>query len=297
MLRRSTEGTRTIDTALARTFLEVVAAGNFVAAAERLNVTQSAVSMRIKTLEEQLGQTLFTRTRAGARLTPAGEQFERHAAAMIRIWEQARHDVALPPGYQRVLSVGAQVSLWDGFLLHWVKTLRETRPEIALRAHLGVSGTLMQRMVDGTLDIAVMYTPQQRPGLEVEALLVDELVLVSSAQGAGRAQDTGYVYVDWGPEFQADHMLNYPDRAVPGLFMELGSLGLRYILEYGGSGYFPRRVVMPHVRDKRLFLVRGAATFSYPAFLVYPAETDADELSPVLDGIRAEAALAAKKQR
>jgi len=274
-----------------------VAAGNFVAAAERLNVTQSAVSMRIKTLEEQLGQILFIRTRAGARLTPAGEQFERHAAAMVRIWEQARHDVALPPGYRRVLSVGAQVSLWDGFLLHWVKQLRDTMPEIALRAHLGVSGALMQRMVDGTLDVAVMYTPQQRPGLEVEALLVDELVLVSTKRRTGPGHNEGYVYVDWGPEFQADHTLNYPDRAVPGLFMELGSLGLRYILEYGGSGYFPRRVVMPHVLDKRLFLVRGAATFSYPAFLVYPAEADLDELGPVLDGIREAASTATKKQR
>jgi DNA-binding transcriptional LysR family regulator len=253
--------------------------------------------MRIKTLEEQLGQVLFIRTRAGARLTPAGEQFERHAAAMVRIWEQARHDVALPPGYQRILSVGAQVSLWDGFLLHWVKRLRDTMPGIALRAHLGVSGTLMQRMVDGTLDVAVMYTPQRRPGLEVESLLVDDLVLVSTNRRPEPDRDAGYVYVDWGPEFQADHMLNFPDRAVPGLFMELGSLGLRYILEYGGSGYFPRRVVMPHVLEKRLFLVRGAATFTYPAFLVYPAESDSDDLGPVLEGIRDAAILATKISR
>jgi len=195
------------------------------------------------------------------------------------------------------LAVGAQVSLWDGFLLHWIKKSRDAMPEIALRAHLGVSGTLMRRMVDGTLDLAVMYTPQQRPGLEVEALLVDELVLVSTARRAGSRQDPQYVYVDWGPEFQADHMLNYPDRAVPGMFMELGSLGLRYILEYGGSGYFPRRLVTPHVVDKRLFLVRGAATFSYPAFLVYPAEADLDEFGPILDGIREAAAMATKKQR
>jgi len=275
-----------LDIALARTFLEVVAAGNFLAAAERLNITQSAISMRIKSLEDQLGQPLFVRTRAGAHLTPAGEQFQRHAAAMVRIWEQARQEATLPPDYQRALSVGAQLTLWDGFLLDWVKHMRDTMPAIALRAHLGVSGTLMPRLIEGTLDLGVMYTPQRRLGLEVETLLDDELVLVSTTQRPGRGLGPDYVFIDWGPEFQADHLLNFPDQAVPGLFMELGSLGLRYILEYGGSGYFPRRIVAPHVKAGRLFLVRRAPTFSYPAFLVYPSDAELDLLEPVLAGLR-----------
>ncbi|MEF9605994.1 LysR family transcriptional regulator, partial [Paracoccus sp. PXZ] len=58
----------------ARTFLEVVHSGSFVAAADRLNVTQTAVSARIRTLEESLGRRLFIRNKAGARLTPAGER-------------------------------------------------------------------------------------------------------------------------------------------------------------------------------------------------------------------------------
>ena len=59
---------------LARTFLEIVAMGNFASAAERLHVTQSTVSMRIRSLEDQLGRTLFTRTKAGASLTSAGDR-------------------------------------------------------------------------------------------------------------------------------------------------------------------------------------------------------------------------------
>ena len=61
-----------MDTELARTFLTVVTAGNFITAAERLHVSQSTVSTRIHTLEEQLGCTLFVRNKAGATLTPAG---------------------------------------------------------------------------------------------------------------------------------------------------------------------------------------------------------------------------------
>ena len=60
-----------MDINLARTFLEVLASGSFGAAAERLHLTQTAVSARIRALEDQLGRRLFVRNKAGARLTPA----------------------------------------------------------------------------------------------------------------------------------------------------------------------------------------------------------------------------------
>ena len=74
-----------MDVTLARTFLEVVATGNFIGAADRLHVTQSTVSMRIKSLGEQLGQILFHRSKAGANLTPAEQHFQKHATDIVRM--------------------------------------------------------------------------------------------------------------------------------------------------------------------------------------------------------------------
>ena len=82
-----------MDTELARTFLAVVASGNFISAAERLHVTQSTVSARIHALEQQLGCILFVRNKAGTTLTPAGRQFQKHAGILVRTVEHARHDV------------------------------------------------------------------------------------------------------------------------------------------------------------------------------------------------------------
>ena len=73
-----------MDTELARTFLAVIGTGSFVAAAERIHVTQSTVSARIRTLEDQLGTPLFTRNKAGAALTDAGRRFQKHAALLVR---------------------------------------------------------------------------------------------------------------------------------------------------------------------------------------------------------------------
>jgi DNA-binding transcriptional LysR family regulator len=63
-----------MDTELARTFLTVITSGRFISAADRLHVGQSTVSVRIHTLEYQLGCTLFVRSKAGTTLTSAGRQ-------------------------------------------------------------------------------------------------------------------------------------------------------------------------------------------------------------------------------
>jgi len=271
---------------MARTFLAVVDTGSFIAAAEQVHVTQSTVSTRIKSLEEQLGKTLFVRNKAGAVPTPAGLQFQRHAQMLVRVWQQARLEVALPSGYQTVLAVGGQYSLWDGFLLRWLPWMRAHAPEIALHAQLAPSGGLMQLMIDGTLDLAVMYTPQSRPGFEVEHLFEEELVLVSSEPRPSRELSERYVYVNWGPEFQADHALNYPDRSATGLFFDLGTLGLNYLLENSASGYFPRRVVAPYVADRMLRVVRSAPAFTYPTYAVYPTDSDPEIFGVALSGLR-----------
>ena len=96
-----------MDIQLIRTFLEVITAGSFNEAAGRVNVTQSAVSLRVKRLEESLGQPLFLRSKSGIDLTPAGEQFERFARSLLKVWEEAKYSIALPTGYSELLSMNS----------------------------------------------------------------------------------------------------------------------------------------------------------------------------------------------
>src|SRR5690242_2153487 len=105
---------------LVRTFVEVAETGSFVRAAERLNVTQSTVSSRIRELELQLGQAVFSRGKSGATLTGAGLRFQPHARALIRTWQEARLDIGLPARFRAILTVGAPFSLWDRLLIEWL---------------------------------------------------------------------------------------------------------------------------------------------------------------------------------
>ena len=227
-----------MDTELARTFLAVAATGNFVAAASRLFVTQSTVSARIHTLETTLGARLFQRGRNGAELTPAGKRFLRHAKHLVRTVEQARHDVGLPQGFSDVLTLSGRIALWEGFLPHWVAWMRETAPEASLRLEIGFEADIMQGLIEGTVDVGVMYTPTSRSGLVVEALFDETLVLVTSDRKRGWP-DPGYIHIDWGPEFHAQFSEHYADVPPPALVANIGWLGVQQLLAYGGSGYFP----------------------------------------------------------
>ncbi|HSA82592.1 MAG TPA: LysR family transcriptional regulator [Geminicoccaceae bacterium] len=261
-----------METELARTFLTVVAAGSFVGAAERLHVTQSTVSTRIHALEEQLGCSLLVRNKAGTTLTPAGRRFQKHAAMLVRTVERARQEVGVPSGYRAALTVGGRFGLWEGLLLRWLQHFAEQAPDVSVRAEIGFEDDLMQGLVEGRIDLGVMYTPQSRPGLTVERLLEEQLVLVSTRAAPDPQLGEGYVYVDWGPEFYARHAVFFPEFGRPRLVASIGWLGLQVILQSGGSGYFPRRLVEPHLTNGRLHLASRAPDFRLPAYLVHPDE-------------------------
>lgn len=258
-----------MDTELARTFLAVVAAGNFVSAAERLHVTQSTVSARIQSLEQLLGARLFVRNKGGTFLTPSGRRFEAHALVLVRTVARMRQDVGVMEGYEFTLSVGARFGLWDQFLIHMIPQLRQQLPNISINAEMGFEPDLMQNLIDGRMDIGLMYTPQNRPGLKVEPLFSETLVLVTSDSSKGHTLDENYIYVDWGPEFYAKHHASFPEFVGPALTVGIGWLGIEHILNHGGSGYFPVRLIQKYLDEGRLFIVEGAAEFSLPAYMVY----------------------------
>lgn len=275
-----------MDINLAKTYLAVVETGSFVDAADRVHITQSTVSARIKNLEDLIGKPLFERSKAGAELTPAGHQFHKHALALVRIWEHAKLEVGLAEEHNDHLAVGGQISLWDGFLLRWIAWMRGSAPNIAISATMGHSALLMERLNEGTLDLAVMYRPVQRPGLTIEHIFDEELVMLTSAESPV-SDKNNYAFVNWGPEFQSDHAMAFPTMSHPGLFLELGSLGINYLLENKSSGYFPIRIAQPYIKEGKLQIVKRTPRFVYPAFAVYPEQRDVEAFSPILEGLRA----------
>jgi LysR family transcriptional regulator, flagellar master operon regulator len=269
----------------ARTFLAITAYGSFLEAARRLHLTQSTVSARIQRLEEELGVRLFVRNRAGATLTMGGRRYAEYAKRLVLTAEQARHHVGLPSRYRATLRVGGRIALWEGLLPSWVSWMRGQAENVAIRGEIGFEEDLMRRLIEGTLDIGLMYSPSHSPGLVVEHLFDETLMLVSS-----RAGDThpgaDYIYVEWGPAFDIQHTQSYPDLEPPPQVVNVGWLGVQLMLSNGGACYLPARMAEPLISAGRLYPVADAPRYAHPTYMVYPKEFENSVMPLALDGLR-----------
>ncbi|MGV8864939.1 MAG: LysR family transcriptional regulator [Pseudomonas sp.] len=270
-----------MDIDLARTFVEIARYGSLIAAAERLHVTQTAITARVQKLESHLNCKLFVRNRAGARLTADGEAFVVYANQLVQTWEAARRDLPLPEGYRNVLHIGAEVSLCNPLVLTWVRVMRESIPSHALRAEIGDGKQLMQKLEMGVLDAALVYQPTYWPGLQVEQLLEEKLIQVQL-----KSNPEPYVYVDWGDDFRKQHDAALPHRSKAAVSFNLGPLALQYILESGGAGYFRTRVVQSYLDAGILERVPLAPEFTYPTYLVYSRDRDSAVLQSAFELLR-----------
>lgn len=279
-----------------KTFLAVVANGSFLEAASRLYVTQSTVSSRIQALEQYLGTTLFVRNRSGAKLTPAGSRFVHHAKSILLTLDQARHDVGLPSRYRASITIGARIALWEVFLPRWVGEMRTAAPDISIRSEIGFEEDLMRRIIEGTMDVALMYTPQHSPGIRIQHLFDETLVLLTTDPDRAWPNED-YIYVDWGPAFYAQHSSNYPDLERPAQVVNIGWLGVQIILCNGGSCFVPVRMAEPLIKTGQLFQMPGSPQFKIPAYMVYSANSDSVVLEQVLNSLRFQAAAEHEKTR
>ncbi len=277
-----------MDSDQAKTFLAIAASGSFQAASEHLHVTQSTVSARIQRLEEVLGVRLFVRNRSGASLTAAGRRFVEYAKRLVLTAEQARHHVSLPSRYCATLRIGGRIALWEGLLSVWLHWVREQAKDVAIHAEIGFEEDLMRRLIEGTLDIGLMYTPSHSPGLVVEHWFDEILVLVSSCPDVTRPEDDhdDYIYVEWGAAFDIQHTRSYPDLEPPPLTVNIGWLGVQLMLANGGTCYLPARMAKPLIESGRLYAVTDAPRYPLPVYMVYAKETDNPVIHQALNGLR-----------
>ncbi len=270
-----------MDIDLARTFLEIMSSGSFSQASQRLHVSQTTVTTRIHTLEQQLGCRLFVRNRSGARLTPEGRRFAGHAATLVQTWEQARADMRLPAESGHRIGLGAETSLWHPLLANWVLAAGEARPDIYLTTTIGEAPTLIEKLENHQLDAIVLHRPGYYSGLVVEQLMEEKLVLVQAPE-----KPEPSLFIDWGPAFRAQYEATQPQKPAAMAF-DFGPLALRILLARGGNGYFRTRVVQPYLEEGRLSRVEGAPEFSYPVYLTCRTGSRSPDLQALVDCLKA----------
>ncbi|GGE38445.1 LysR family transcriptional regulator [Actibacterium pelagium] len=204
----------TLDTRQLRYFLEIAEQGSITRASQVLNVAQPALSMHLRTLEENLGTQLMLRNRTGVVPTEAGrllvERARRILDEMARTEDDIRTLESDPSGVVRVGLPGTVSSLVSLPLIHAV---RERYPNITINIAEAMSGFIAGWMVEDRIDLSILYHALDEKGFRSDVLLEEELVVL------------------WGQE--ADNPAKVALKALKGVAMVLPSRGhgLRELIE------------------------------------------------------------------
>ena len=167
-----------------RAFVAIAESGTFTAAAERVHVTQAAISMQIRQLERETGARLFIRAPRKVMLTEAGEKLLDRAQAILREHDAALQEMAALTGAERGrLRIGSASAMVSGDPLPQIlKRLKNDHPGVEASVVSGTSEELVQGLLAGEIDAAFVSLPVEARGIQTELLNEDYLVAIASPQ-------------------------------------------------------------------------------------------------------------------
>jgi DNA-binding transcriptional LysR family regulator len=166
-------------------FRAVAEAGSFTAAAQRLHVSQSAISRQLKLLEEELGTLVLERTGRGVNVTPEGHIL---LAAANRIWrdlQEVAAQIADTQTLQRgVISIGGGMTVCLHILPKLLKKFRALYRNVDLRITTGTADQLLQALRAHELDLLLLTLPIVGADLEVVPVLKEEMIVIAAKNHA-----------------------------------------------------------------------------------------------------------------
>lgn len=165
-----------------RAFVAIAETGTFTAAAQRVHVTQAAISMQIRQLENELGAKLFVRAPRHVILTEAGEHVLHRARQILREHDAAIEEINELTGAERGrLRIGsASAMVLSELLPKLLKAIHRQHPRAEVTVLSGTSEALVELILAGELDIAFVSLPVEARGIQTERLSEDQLVAIAS---------------------------------------------------------------------------------------------------------------------
>ena len=247
------------------TFLVVAREKSFSRAAERLYRTQPAVSLALKRLEDELGETLLDRTTKGGTLTDAGTTLLPLAQRMLDLRKQILDTFGSLKGLQQGrLNIGANDSVSEYLLPGVLLAYQQAHPAIRIQAYRQSSERIPAEVIERRLDVGFVSYDPMHPELVSEVILRDHMVLVVPP-GHRLARRNEISLEALGRETFVAHNAITPTRnAIVDLFsrcgtplritMELGSLATiqEFVALGAGVAILPRMTALESIRQGRL---------------------------------------------
>ncbi|SHJ20700.1 DNA-binding transcriptional regulator, LysR family [Shimia gijangensis] len=269
-----------MDEKLLQTFLAVAETHSFHRAADRLNVTQAAISSRVRTLERSLEATLFERGPGGTRLSEAGQQLRPQAEQMLAQWQQLRAGLGRQHSNRIALRLGCQLSIWDSMLVDLTIWAEESLGKLPLSLNFDHESNALDMLHDGVVDLVITAERPAGQKLAVEPLRPEPMVLVATSPCSLSDEDLPlFLNLQLGPEYDAAVREQLADRSGH-LLLGNALMALHYMKKRGGIAFLPERL------SGGLHCVAGAARFDIPRYAAHnPLGPSRDLVSQILPGL------------
>jgi LysR family nitrogen assimilation transcriptional regulator len=162
-------------------FVRVAELGSFTRAAVALNVAQPALSRQVRLLEVELRQNLLVRNGRGATPTEAGQVLLEHGRGILHQVERAREELGrVRSGLSGRVALGMPPSVARVLTVPLMRAFRQALPEARLSISEGLTTAMQEGLLNGRLDIAMLYNANASNGLELTPLVREELLLVQA---------------------------------------------------------------------------------------------------------------------
>jgi DNA-binding transcriptional LysR family regulator len=250
------------------TFLAIAELGSLVQASKRLNLSASAITSRVRALEEQIGEPLFYRSKSGATLTSEGFRFRRYAEAMVDLWQNACKETGREKT-KVVCNIGCHMDIWPDIGDRLLTVINQSDNGSIVSLWPGKQGEFEQWLATGLIDAAVTYKLTKITNYQsVYQLPDEELVLCSSEPTASPEIGPAFIHVDSGGNFSAHFTQTFPQAKIENISFGSSRWALEYLLTHCGKAYLPSYLVEKYIKRNELFLVQGAVTFKRSRYLV-----------------------------
>lgn len=266
-----------------RAFYTLAQTKNFTKAAEILHLVQSTVTMRIKQLEDKVGKPLFIRDKRSVEITQAGLTLLPYAERILKLANEAMHEVASLQPYEDYLSIGSLNSIWTAILEPILREYHCRYPQIAISTKTGHSSDVIQYLLDNVIQLGIVYVPPSLPNFEVIPSWEDEIVLVCKPGDSVTAathvdvkelRHLPLLYVNWGPPFDEWIRQTLPRSYVPNLHLDKAELAIDLVKDGLGASLLTRSTVKAELEAGTLREIKivGNQPPKRSAYIVLPKD-------------------------
>lgn len=253
------------------TFMEVAQTRHFGKAAENLYLTPSAVSARIKQLEEYFNSALFVRNRNSLQLTVAGEKLLPFASSLADTLEQAR--AVMNEESLQYLSIASTTNAWDMYLEQNLDQVNSHLEHVTLRAEICSHEQLSRMVHEHSIDLALTTVPFKSDDVEILELNESELSLYCSVGLTEKPLEQLNIALDWGQKTNESIEKIYPQ--IKKAVMRTGSLqvALNYMSTNKSAIILPEQIAQSLVEKGELLKLDSLAPLSVKCYLIYLKQT------------------------